>query len=78
LLWAELYRGWHFGLNIPKIHQAVHTGCKSLQSCHSNVGIIEMSKNCKKVDIEYEYCALVTETSIDNKHIIVLFIAVQI
>ena len=27
-----------FGLNIPKIHEAVHTGCKSFKSWHSNVG----------------------------------------
>jgi len=31
---AELCVWRHFGLNIPKLHVAVHIGCKSFESWH--------------------------------------------
>jgi len=29
----------HFGLNVPKIHEVAHVGCKSFKSCYSGVEV---------------------------------------
>jgi len=51
-LQAAFCRWLHFGLDIPKIHKAEHTGCNLKASIKMAVLLIEMSKNCDKDDTE--------------------------